>query len=506
VADADPDAEGWYAMPGLPAGHYFVAVHVWGGVPEYMGEVYNDVVCLDCDVRVGQAVTVTDGATTAGIDFALAKGGEIRGRLRSPSGAAVPSRVVAYDGTGKLVGDTDRTYDPYHGDGSYAIKGLPTGTYFVRTANRSGFVDKAYDDVPCPAGQCPPTSGTGVAVTTGLTTSGIDFTLEPGGAITGVVTGPEGLGAFGGEAYAYDAAGTPVGSVALAANGYYRIPGLNAGNHYVLARGPDSLIPQVYDAVPCLGCDPAASGTAVPVGAGTTTGIDFALGRGGRISGHVADAGGKPVAGATVDIHSASGLRVGTARSDSRGFYHTFDFGLVPGTYFATAAKGGAFDRLLYSGLPCGTGCDPTTGTPITVSGAATTEGVDFALRPVALDFYTLSPCRLVDTRGPAGPLGGPVMGANSDRNFPLVGSCGIPFEARALSVNVTATGAAASGNLRLHAGRSRIPGTSTLNFRAGLTRANNAILPVSAIGELAVYCASVGSAHVIVDVNGYFR
>jgi len=168
--------------------------------------------------------------------------------------------------------------------------------------------------------------------------------------------------------------------------------------------------------------------------------------------------------------------------------------------------KAGVFDGLLYSGLPCGAGCDPTAGTPITVSGGATTEQVDFALRTEPLDFYTLAPCRLVDTRGDVAPLGGPAMGANTDRNFLLAGSCGVPLEAKALSVNVTATGAAATGNLRLHAGRSRVPAASSLNFRAGVTRANNAIVPLSAIGELAVYCASPGSAHVVVDVNGYFR
>ena len=70
----------------------------------------------------------------------------------------------------------------------------------------------------------------------------------------------------------------------------------------------------------------------------------------------------------------------------------------------------------------------------------------------------------------------------------------------------MTSAASTAVGNLRLHAGRSRIPGTSTINYAAGQTRAKNAIVPVSAIEELAVYCGSSGAAHVIVDVNGYLR
>lgn len=41
--------------------------------------------------------------------------------------------------------------------------------------------------------------------------------------------------------------------------------------------------------------------------------------------------------------------------------------------------------------------------------------------------FYPITPCRLVDTRQPNGPLGGPVMNANTTRAFPLMSSsCGM--------------------------------------------------------------------------------
>ena len=44
------------------------------------------------------------------------------------------------------------------------------------------------------------------------------------------------------------------------------------------------------------------------------------------------------------------------------------------------------------------------------------------------------------------------------------------------------------------------------MNYVAGQTRANNGIVPLSADGKLSVYCGQAsGTAHVILDVNGYF-
>jgi uncharacterized repeat protein (TIGR01451 family) len=126
------------------------------------------------------------------------------------------------------------------------------------------------------------------------------------------------------------------------------------------------------------------------------------------------------------------------------------------------------------------------------------------------LSFYTVAPCRVADTRNtPNGPLAGPPLAAGAVRVFPVTTSpCGIPSSAKAISVNVTVTGASVQGNLRLFPAGPTTPGTSTINYSAGVTRANNSIVSLNAAGELAVYCAQAGgtTAHVILDVNGYFR
>ena len=114
--------------------------------------------------------------------------------------------------------------------------------------------------------------------------------------------------------------------------------------------------------------------------------------------------------------------------------------------------------------------------------------------------FFTLTPCRLLDTRGglpiPAG--GTAVLG--------IAARCGVPPGAGAVAVNVTIVSPGSSGNLRIFADGIPAPLSSTINFRAGQVRSNNAVLALSTFGNLRLLCEiPVGSAHVILDVTGYF-
>ena len=76
--------------------------------------------------------------------------------------------------------------------------------------------------------------------------------------------------------------------------------------------------------------------------------------------------------------------------------------------------------------------------------------------------FYSLSPCRVVDTRNSVGPTGGPSVPANSDRAFPVLGACGVPTTAQAVVFNVTiAAPTDTCGSIR-QALRCRSPASST--------------------------------------------
>jgi hypothetical protein len=131
----------------------------------------------------------------------------------------------------------------------------------------------------------------------------------------------------------------------------------------------------------------------------------------------------------------------------------------------------------------------------------------DPALLPPGANFNTVTPCRLLDTREATGTFGGPALAAGGDRVFPLFGRCGIPTTARAISVNLTVTQPTTQGNVRLYPAGTPLPLVSSINHVAGQTRANNAIAALNGLGELAVRCTQAsGTAHVILDVNGYFE
>jgi len=124
-----------------------------------------------------------------------------------------------------------------------------------------------------------------------------------------------------------------------------------------------------------------------------------------------------------------------------------------------------------------------------------------------SMAFYTVAPCRIVDTRGAAGARGGPALAAGAVRTFPIAGGCGIPASAWAVSVNVTVTEPTAAGHLRIYPGGTPLPPSSSLNFAAGATRANDAVAALGSAGDLTVYAGQEsGTVHLILDVNGYFE
>lgn len=155
---------------------------------------------------------------------------------------------------------------------------------------------------------------------------------------------------------------------------------------------------------------------------------------------------------------------------------------------------------------------------PVTTAGWTGVNGSEAEIKPddlaltpppPSLDFHTLLPCRLVDTRGASGVTGAPALQPGFSRELVLTGTaCGVPATAKALSLNVTVIGGTASGNVRLYPGRSPLTKTSTLNFAAGVTQANNSIMALAADGSgtLNVFLGSSATAHLIVDVNGYFQ
>jgi hypothetical protein len=102
--------------------------------------------------------------------------------------------------------------------------------------------------------------------------------------------------------------------------------------------------------------------------------------------------------------------------------------------------------------------------------------------------------------------LGGPALAGGSARTFAIANQCGIPADATAVSVNVTITSPSTDGYVTCYPTGASPPLVSTINYRAGQTRANNAILLLGPAGDFDVSCAGVGTVNFILDVNGYFK
>jgi hypothetical protein len=124
---------------------------------------------------------------------------------------------------------------------------------------------------------------------------------------------------------------------------------------------------------------------------------------------------------------------------------------------------------------------------------------------PTALQFVTVTPCRVVDTRKADGTFGGPPIQGNTYRSFPIPQSaCSIPATAAAYSLNVTLVPIQNGpvGYLTIWPTGEDQPYVSTMNSD-GRTKANAAIVPAGVSGGVSVYVSN--TANVVLDIDGYF-
>jgi subtilase family serine protease len=130
-----------------------------------------------------------------------------------------------------------------------------------------------------------------------------------------------------------------------------------------------------------------------------------------------------------------------------------------------------------------------------------------FTTATSALEFYPVTPCRVVDTRpanGPTGPLAGPSLSGNTSRSFPLTtGSCNLPSTAQAYSLNLTAVPQVPLGYLTAWPTGQTQPGTANLSAPTGTVTSNAAIVPAGTSGSIDVYASN--TTDLVIDVDGYF-
>jgi len=143
-----------------------------------------------------------------------------------------------------------------------------------------------------------------------------------------------------------------------------------------------------------------------------------------------------------------------------------------------------------------------------TSSGGAHDAGTVYAFNPgippTPVQFIAATPCRVVDTRNPTGPFGGPAITGNTSRSFaiPQNTNCNIPSSA-AYSLNVTVVPHRPLNYLTIWPTGQSQPVVSTMNSPDGRVKANAAIVPAGTQGAVSVFVTD--TSDVIIDIDGYF-
>ncbi len=358
-------------------GSYYVAVEARG----YHKEFYD----ASRDLQNATLVTVVADQHTSGIDFKLDPLSAISGTVvdqntKAPIAGAVVIAFPERSGRNPLGNPADLK-TPLFGKtdslGQYKISNVPSGKYFVLAEARS-YLHEFWREA----------SGLGNATPVEIPESGdvtgIDFTLEQGGAISGtVVSSSDGSPLGGAQVFVWSRASNAAAQSQTGRDGKYIVGGLLTGEYlvYVEARG---FKPQFYS-----GAETRAQATPVKVEApNVTTGIDFKLEkldvRRGAITGSiVSEADGNPIPAAFVLALPVDPGPPAFGFTDRLGSYELKS--LKPGRYIVLAWAprfiGEFFDNVL----------NWHEATKLEVGAGRVTSGIDFKLAPTPRGAYSIS-------------------------------------------------------------------------------------------------------------------
>ncbi len=365
--------DGAYRATSLAPGTYAVEFGPCLGHPQYGNQWYRGKTTLAAATRV----RVTSGGAVKGIGAVMTVGGSITGQIRA-AGTNEPLRgacAVAIDNAAEtgFEAETNAT-------GHYTIEGLATGNYQLLFA-------------PCDGQNLVTITRPGtVHVTAPRVTTHINAALPAGGTVSGTVLGGSPT-ATPQEGVCVDIVPTnpngTYGEAVTAADGTYTATGLPTGSYQVLLGDPTcglntAFTPNWYNGKP----SQSTADTITVTQGSTTSGIDASLLPGGlgAISGTVTGPSSAPVAGECVTAFNISaalsplfngGLpEIAVTQADG-----SYSLGyLLPGTYkveFSTGCGASKFGTQWWDDAST-----ESAATTITVSGNATTTGINAGLQP----------------------------------------------------------------------------------------------------------------------------
>jgi PKD repeat protein len=232
----------------------------------------------------------------------------ISGTVRDAGGSPISGvAVYLYYGIGGVAGDFANAYSTTNGSGEYTISTLMTGG----SLPGGEYILQAYG---ADVGSYGYVSKYSTTITVGDTEvkTGVDFSLERGGAIEGKVTACLTSAAIGGmSVYTYTESGAWVDSTFTDSNGDFHQGGLAGGRRYIVeivAYG-SGYVSKYYD-----------GSFSVTAGAITDAG-STCLDLGGTISGTVTDGGGTGISSIMVTAYTQSGRYVSDGITDGNGDY-----------------------------------------------------------------------------------------------------------------------------------------------------------------------------------------
>ena len=376
-------ADGTYTIYGLPTLTYFLSTSNSEG---YINEVHENRVCQPCPYNSGDGIFIVLPEKRTGVDFALAKGGRISGRItRADNGQPIAGAAVA---VATAFGAVPAVTVISDANGDYSTPGgLPAGNWVVY-ATHLNYSTVIYNGIGCQGGCTAASGGTPVALTAGNTTTGVDFAMKTLGIISGRITD--------------SVSGEPIAAAIWAFRRDREVPAPYSGGGFYAPSGadgrfsltlPDNAYTVVVEAshyvsefwgdVACSNCRTHGGTGVTPVPGTTVSTYDVVLKpTGGRIAGSVKMANGVVIS-TTVNLYDHAG-RLVTSTSTSDAFRFA---GLASGTYYVTAGAPHAYSSPAYlralwdgvDGTPC-RACNVTSGAPLVISGTNIISNVHLVL------------------------------------------------------------------------------------------------------------------------------
>jgi subtilisin family serine protease len=232
------------------------------------------------------------------------------------------------------------------------------------------------------------------------------------------------------------------------------------------------------------------------------TGLNGAFTNGTVRTLQVAGRGGVPSSGVSAVV-----MNVTVTNAASAGFVTAYPSGPLPNASNLNFVAGQTVPNLVTVGLSgSGTVNLVVTGGPADL--VADVQGFYAGTTYVALagatgsKYHPSVPTRILDTRSATQVGNLPTWGPNTAHDIVLTG---VPADATAVAVNVTVTNPSAASWATVYpSGVARPDPASTLNFVAGQTVPNFAIVKIGTNGEISLYNLA-GNADFIVDVVGWY-